>query len=180
VGYQHSRDDLLQGAIAVTLDEGFGALTFKRVGDRLGISDRTVVYYFPTKPDLITAVAIALGGSLEQLLAEAFGDEPLPAPELLSRAWPLLTTASADVVFARYFEIIGLATAGTEPYESLAPALVQGWIDWLVPRILGGSPARRRRQAASVVAQIDGLLLLRQIAGPDTARQAARELGITR
>jgi len=178
MGYRHSREDLLQGAVAVALDAGIGALTFKRVGDHLGISDRTVVYYFETKDVLITAVAVALGDDLQQLLDHAFGEESLTVPDMLARAWPVLTTPAADRVFSLYFEIVGLASAGTPPYVDFGPALVQGWIDWLAPRVRGGTSATRRRKAASVVAQLDGLLLLRRIAGADVARDAARELGI--
>jgi len=40
------------------------------------------------------------------------------------------------------------------------------------------SAVRRREIAASVVAQIDGLLMIRRISGARIANAAARELGI--
>ena len=48
----------------------------------------------------------------------------------------------------------------------------------LAARIDAASPTVRRRQAASVVARIDGLLLVRQISGAVVADEAAAELGI--
>lgn len=178
MGYRHSREDILEAAIAVVLDAGMAGLTFNRVGERLGISDRTVVYYFPTKSDLVTAVAGALSVDLLGLLEQAFGSEPLTVAELLDRAWPTLTSGRADRVFALYFEMVGLASSGQVPYDSLAKALVEGWVDWLALRTAGSTAAIRRRRALAVVAQIDGLLLIRHVLGPDQADVAAKECGI--
>ncbi len=65
-----------------------------------------------------------------QLLEEAFGSTPLGQQDLMKRAWPVLTTGSADRVFALYFEIVGLATSGQAPCDALATGLVAGWVDW--------------------------------------------------
>ena len=48
----------------VVLAEGVSALSYGRVAKELGISDRMVVYYFPAKADLISAVIVAIGGEL--------------------------------------------------------------------------------------------------------------------
>ena len=160
--------------MAVALEAGMAGLTFSKVGDRLGISDRTVVYYFPTKPDLVTAVVVALGANLEGLLEQAFGAEPRGQSDLVNLAWPVLTTETADGVFALYFEIIGLASARQTPYDVLARGAVEGWIQWLTPRTLGRTVDVRRRRALATVAQIDGLLLIRRILGPEAAETALK------
>ena len=177
MGYRHSAEEILAAAVAVTLESGLASLTFSRVGQRLGISDRTVVYYFPTKLDLIGAVADALVGDMVDLLEDAFGSEPLGQKDLMRRAWPVLTTAEADRVFALYFEIVGLASSGGAPYDALAAGLVAGWVDWLEPRMRGADADVRRRRALTTVAQIDGLLLVRLVLGPEAGDTAAREAG---
>lgn len=178
MGYRHSADEILSAAVAVTLESGIAALTYSQVGKRLSISGRTVVYYFPTKLDLVSAVTGALVGDMVGLLEEAFGSEPLSGNDLIKRAWPVLTTPSADKVFALYFEIVGLASSGTPPYGALASGLVDGWVDWLEPRVRGSTAAVRRRRALAAVGQIDGLLLLRHVLGGEAADEAARGLGI--
>ena len=121
--------------------------------------------------NLIGAVILTLGGQLQQALADAFGDGPLPPAELFERAWPAL--ADADSVFGLFFQIVGLAAAGTKPYDSIAPALVEQWLTWLEPRVAVQGAARRRREALALMARIDGLLLLRQTLGPAAADGAA-------
>jgi AcrR family transcriptional regulator len=176
VGYRHTKDEILDGAIATALDDGLSQLTFGRVAKRLGIKDRIVVYYFPTKDDLINEVLLALGSQLEAALAQASTTPASDHRELLRVAWPLLARPEVDPVFMLFFEAAGLAAAGREPYRTFVPQLVAGWIGWAADRI-HGTPARRRSEAAAAIATIDGLLILRQLAGPDPANQAAKAVG---
>jgi AcrR family transcriptional regulator len=178
MGYRHSAGEILEAAVNIALESGMAALTFSRVGKRLKISDRTVVYYFPTKLQLIGAVVGALATDMMRLLEDAFGSEPLSQKSLMNRAWPVLTTPSADRVFALYFEIIGLASSGQASYDALAAGLLTGWVDWLAARTLGSSAEIRRRRALATVGQIDGLLLVRRVLGAEAGEVAAREAGI--
>jgi AcrR family transcriptional regulator len=178
MGYRHSREDLLAAGERVALAKGVAAITFASVGKEAGTSDRTVVYYFPTKADLVGAVIASLGARLQSVLAEAFGDEPLPAADLMRRAWPALANPDADEVFAVFFQVLGLATARVAPYAALAEAFVSAWIDWVAPRIDAPTAAARRRAATAAMAQLDGLLLLRSVAGARVSNGAAREMGI--
>lgn len=175
MGYRHTKDDILAGALAAAFDEGLSQLTFGRLAKRLGVSDRVVVYYFPSKDDLIGEVLLGLGAELQAALAPAFTTLAANHVEMLRAAWPVLARPERDPVFALFFEAGGLAAAGREPYRTVVPQLVAAWVGWAT-ELISGTPARRRDEAAAAIATIDGLLLFRQLAGPKAADQAARRV----
>ena len=177
MGHKHTREEILAGALATAFDSGLSQLTFGRVAVRLGINDRTVVYYFPTKDDLVSEVLFSLGLELQKTLAPAFSSPQRDHLALLRAAWPLLAQPAADPVFALFFEANGLAAAGRDPFRTVVPQLVEAWITWAAEMIQG--PAKQRRtEAETAIAVVDGLLLLRQLAGATAANRAARRLGI--
>ena len=177
MGYRHTKEEILEEALATALAEGLSQLTFGRLAKRLGISDRTVVYYFPNKDDLISEVVGAMGLRLQQTLGKAFSKPARDHIELARTAWPVLARTEADPIFALFFEANGLAAARRAPYDALVPQLIEAWIDW-VTAFLVGTTKERRTEAEAAIALIDGLLLLRQLAGPAAANRAARRLGI--
>ena len=178
MGYRHTKEQILEGALAVAFDDGLSQLTYGRVARQLGISDRVVVYYFASKEDLVGEVLVAVGIRLQEALEPAFRSPAHDHVELVRAAWPVVARTEADAVFALFLEANGLAASGREPYRSLVPQLVDAWITWAAERIDGPS-AGRRTEAESSIALLDGLLLLRQMAGPAAADRAARRLGIT-
>jgi len=177
MGHKHSRQQILAGALDAAIDEGLSRLTFGRVAKRLGVSDRIVVYYFPTKDDLITNVLLMIGAELQEVLARAFMAPAHDHVELSRSAWPVLARPEIDPLFSLFFEAIGLAAAGRGPYKTLATQLVDGWSAWLAG-FFEGTPGRRRAEAEAAIATLDGLLLLRQLSGPTAANRAAARLGI--
>lgn len=177
MGYRHTKQEILEGALATAMDDGLSQLTFGRVAKRLGINDRTIVYYFPTKDDLITEVVMSMGIQLQATLAEAFSTPAADHLELARAAWPVLARRETDPVFALFFEANGLAATGRAPFDTLVPVLIEAWIEW-VTNFLTGTPRARRAEAGAAIALIDGLLLLRLLAGADAATHAAKRLGV--
>ncbi len=177
MGYKHTKEDILRGALAAAVDHGLSQLTFGRLAKSLGISDRVVVYYFPTKDDLISEVIVSMGIELQATLGAAFADTAADHRELVRAAWPVVASPDADAVFALFFEANGLAAAGREPYAGLLPQLIEAWVAW-ASAFIDGPPPHKRREAEAAIALLDGLLLLRQLAGTDAADRAARVLGV--
>ena len=177
MGYKHTKAEILDGALAAALEEGLSQLTFGRVAKRIGVSDRMIVYYFATKDDLVTEVVISMGIQLQETLGKAFSGPVEDWIELARVAWPVLARNEADRIFALFFEANGLAASGRAPYVDLVPQLVEAWVAWLTG-FFKGTARRRRAEAETAIAVIDGLLLLRQLGGPAAANRAADRLGI--
>ena len=177
MGYRHSADDILDGAVETVRADGLHQLTFGRVAKRLDIPDRTIVYYFPTKADLITAVLAKVGEQLQTVLGEAFQGPVETHTEILRQAWPVLTTDDADAVFALFFQAVGLAQSGQEPYVTILTQVMEAWRAWLL-EFFTGDDATRQAEAETAMGVLDGLLLLRQTLGADAADRAAATLGI--
>ena len=177
MGYRHTKGEILEGALAVASGDGLSRLTYGRVARRLGISDRVVVYYFPSKEDLIGEVLVTLGMQLQEALEPAFSAPAKDHRELVEAAWPIMARPEADAVFALFLEATGLAASGREPYRTLVPQLVDAWIGWTAEHVQG-TPTSRRAEAEAAVALLDGLLLLRQMAGGVAADRAVRRIGL--
>ena len=177
MGHKHTKEEILAGALETAAADGLSQLSFGRVAKHLGINDRIVVYYFPTKDDLITNVMLAMGGDLQAALGQAFAGPATDHLALTKAAWPILTAPESEKVFALFFEANGLAAAGREPYRSLVTGIIAAWVEWLV-EFFEGTEQERRTEAEAAIALIDGLLLLRHLAGADAADRAAARLGV--
>ena len=85
----------------------------------------------------------------------------------------------AEIAVRLYLDMVGLAAGGDPFLAQVASDVAQRWLGW-VEENLHEPAATRRDRACAVVAQLDGLLLLRQVAGGEVADAAARGLGLDR
>jgi AcrR family transcriptional regulator len=175
VGHIHSRETILTAAVHVVRQVGLTRLTYRLVGRQLGIPDRTVVYYFATKRDLVLAVLEVVREKVDQAMRASLDGHGLTVDQALAGMWRALATDELGPYFGIYIELLGLAVARVSPYEELAPRIYQYWIDWLEPRMTG--PAGQRRAAAiAAYAQVDGLLIARHQGHPHAADLGAEYL----
>lgn len=177
MGYRHSREEIVDAAVEVAMADGLSRLSFGRVARRLGVSDRMVVYYLPSKQELVGVVLAEMGGRLRAALAPAVREVADDHRQLLRRVWATLATVDADPVFALFFEAAGLAAAGQEPFRTAVSQLTAAWVAWTAEH-LRGTDAQRQAEAVVAIGVLDGLLLLRQVLGPEQAAMAAARLEI--
>ncbi len=179
MGYKYDADDMLEASVDLALSSGLSKLSFGRLAKHLDVADRSIVYYFPTKADLIARTVGAVGLRLQAHLDEALGAGVLAPDEAGRRMWNVLARPDADPIIAIFFEIVGLAATSIEPYDTLAPAVVESWVDWLTPRLQTGNVSDSRSIAYATLAKLDGLLLIRHISGTNAAQSAAAHLGLS-
>lgn len=167
---------LLESAVAATLAGGLAELTFGRLSRRTGISDRMLVYYFGDKAQLVERVMQTLAQRLIGELETAFGPDQLPVPALVAKAWPVLTGATVDRIFAVWLELAGRAATNHEPERRLAEQITSALLEWCSTKVQAPTPATRRCEAALLATVLDGALLLHHLGQPSAARAAVRAL----
>lgn len=96
---QRTRSTILAATVDCLVEEGYGALTTRRVADRAGVAQSTLMHHFPTRERLIVE---AVAGLAEQLadrtlreldLSVRHGAEHRAA--VLDLAWATFTTPEA-------------------------------------------------------------------------------------
>jgi AcrR family transcriptional regulator len=177
MGYRHDRVAVLDAALSLACESGLHELTFRSVGRRMGIADRTAVYYFPTKEVLIRGVLERATAQLMELLAQAVDETPRPPAELLQACWDVLRRPTAGELLRLYVETVGMAARDREPYRAVTADLAAAWTSWFAPR-LALAPAESHDGAVALLATLDGLIVLHVTVSPALASTAARGLGL--
>lgn len=68
--HEAKRAELLEAAIAVIADLGYGEASLRKVAQRAGYTTGAVTYYFANKEEMVAAVADCLFDEFDRLLAE--------------------------------------------------------------------------------------------------------------
>jgi AcrR family transcriptional regulator len=142
------RSALLNAAAALVAEHGYSALTLDAVGDAIGVSKGGVLYHFPTKEALVSALLEELTGGFGADQVAAHDDDPT-APGAWTRAY---LTASATPSHATSVHVGAVALLAAVAYNPtlLAPIQQQyaAWIDRLDDDGLPGVDAHVVRLAA--------------------------------
>ncbi|MGY1752267.1 hypothetical protein [Blastococcus sp. SYSU D01042] len=171
-GRPEQRAALLDGVVEYVLREGVATLSLRPLAAALGTSDRMLLYYFGSRDRMLVLVLTAVGERLRAGL-EAVTPAQRAAPgRLLAALRAAFELDGAEPILRLYVEVSGLAARGREPFGAIAAAIAEDWLSWAEQRLDVPAP-RRRSAAAGVLAVVDGLLLLRFVAGETAYEQAA-------
>jgi AcrR family transcriptional regulator len=158
-------ESILEAATDTLVEEGHAGLTLRRVAQRAGLSVGNLQYYFPTKQDVVRALLSRyLEAATRRVKArvEAGGSAPR---ERLRRALDALLEDQESSRHCQLFaELWALAGRDSMVAEALAVFYagfrtgVMELLHELAPNV---TAVRRERQAALVVAFLEGLSLFR-------------------
>ncbi|MDA0267156.1 MAG: TetR/AcrR family transcriptional regulator [Cyanobacteria bacterium] len=159
---EDKKQQITQQVIAHLLNQGLSDNGIRALAQAAGTSDRMLIYYFGTKDALINESLQFISAGMAEQLDALLGSHRRTAAQLLAE----VTTATSSAMFLPmvqlWFEIVGLAARGQEPYATNAVIIANNWIDWIEAKLEQPEPD----QAAELFAQVEGRLLLRVIGYP--------------
>ena len=144
------------------LAEGLNKTGLRLLAEVAGTSDRMLIYYFGSKDALLDEVLRAIAANVTIQLDTFLGTQRRPAHELLAQLTSLMMNQTFEPAIQLWFELVGLAARGEEPYRSNAQILANNWIEWIAARIDDiDDPAAR--EPSDLYAHLEGRLMLKMI-----------------
>ena len=154
--YDLKRQALIDAAAAHLLRKGLANSGLRALAGAANTSDRMLVYYFGSKEALINQslglISDGLTGQLDQLLAEA----EYTADSLFQALMAQGTNPVFLPTLRVWFELVGLAVRGEQPYAGKAREIAGRWIQWIEQKL----SAAERHLAADLFARLEGHLVL--------------------
>lgn len=154
--HPQKRDEIVLAVAGHLVREGFANSGIRALAESAGLSDRMLMYYFETKEDLIASALMVLAENLSAGLDALLPRRRVAAATIIDVLVESAGHTDQKSVLRLWFEIIGLAIRGQEPYRSTANLILTKWEQWIADRLRVG----QKHQAATVLAQIEGLLML--------------------
>lgn len=122
------RRRLLESAVLVFAEKGFGSAVIDDVIVEAGVSRGTFYKYFPSTRDVMVAASEELANDLMALVEQRVVDIGDPALRIATGLRLFIATTMRFPLFARFIRATGLEAAGptTLIYEFLPPHLTEG------------------------------------------------------
>jgi AcrR family transcriptional regulator len=164
---RHRVDEILHAARAVVVEDGYAALTTRKVAERVGVRQSNVQYYFPAKVDLVRALFEDSMARTARVVAERFAAGRVsPEARLLGGIEHFLETHHSREEQRFLRELWALAAHDPEVAEVMNQ-FYRRWVDLTARNLVLINPAvdrgRAQRRALLIVSLVDGLSLFRGV-----------------
>lgn len=159
-------DMILQIARTLMADGGLGAVSFDTIAARLGRSKQAVLYWYPTKADLLAALFLPWLEEEAALAENAVRNASDPAEAIVRFVRALSAFHLSDLTRFRAMYVLP-QTLARGVGDTLVLDRVHGITDRLYAALavhLGSDPAAARQQAFAVHSAVLGLALMAGLA----------------
>lgn len=136
---------------------GLSDIGLRKLAAVANTSDRMLIYYFETKDALIGEVLHSIASGLAAQLDELLGQHKRAADVLLDELLALSSTSHFYAVIQLWFEVVGLAARGQEPFATSATQIADNWLQWIASRMADPQP----NEAIALFAEVEGRLMLK-------------------
>lgn len=148
---------IVQQVMQYMIENGVSDIGLRKLAEVAGASDRMLIYYFETKDALIGQVLHTIAANFALQLDAVLGQDKRNPDTLLRELLALSSIPQFYLVIQLWFEIIGLAARGQEPYAENATAIAATWLKWIESRLEDA----QAEQALSLFAALEGRLMLK-------------------
>ena len=163
IAARDKRSDLIDKLADHVLAEGLLHASLRPLAKAVGTSDRMLLYYFKDKDELIEAVLDRIAARITSILEQSTAPEPLPL-EVLA---PMLVENMKSDLFWPYLrlwlEVAALSAGGDPLYKTCGERIGRGFVAWGKQQLAAPDEATRDRDAAKLLVQVEGSVLLRSL-----------------
>jgi AcrR family transcriptional regulator len=145
------------------LAHGLGGASLRPLAAAVGTSDRMLLYYFPDKPALISAVLQEVATRMTVLLDLQRADQPVSVAALEARMLPLVLDPAVWPFMQVWLEMAALAARGDAVCAQVGYGIALGFAEWLESQLDIANPAERAATALRLLMTIEGGVLLKSL-----------------
>ena len=157
------RADLIERLADHVLAHGLGSASLRPLAAAVGTSDRMLLYYFPDKAALLSAVLEAVAARMTELLDRHRVPVSLPRADLHDRLLPFVLDDAVWPFMQLWLELASLAARGDPACRRVGEAIARGFLAWTAQQLLGPDDAARQRDATNLLMHVEGAVLLKSL-----------------
>lgn len=156
---EQKKQRAIESVAQFILINGLSKIGLRTLAQAAETSDRMLIYYFGSKNELLNQALSYIASGLTEQLDSMLGTHQRPAEKLLEELMLATHNDAFDPIVRLWFELIGLAARGKEPYVSNAQALADSWVNWLTSRV----EQAKANEIQDMFALVEGRLMLKLI-----------------
>ncbi|MEZ4712712.1 MAG: TetR/AcrR family transcriptional regulator [Caldilineaceae bacterium] len=150
---------IIQHVTQHLIEQGLADVGLRTLAKVAGTSDRMLIYYFETKDALLGEVLQTIASNFALQLDGLLGQHPRTAETLRAELWTLSSSPQFGQIIQLWFELVGLAARGQEPYAVNATAIADNWLQWIERRLEDPQAG----EAIALFAELEGRLMMKLI-----------------